>query len=166
MTWGEDYAASQSALARGLAVVALAGKTRLGVPPETARDHARRVAEQFPPGPARCAGWLHDVVEDTNVTSGDLLDAGVDELVVHAVMLLTHSGDGITLDEYLDYVRRIVEHASRTEAGRVALDVKCADVSDNIVGLSRLDAGGYTRLAERLRERYFKAAAELAKGRP
>ena len=77
-------------------------------------------------------------------------------------MLLTHEGDGITLEAYLDYIARIVEHAGCTEAGRVALDVKCADVSDNIVGLGRLEAGGYTRLAARLRERYFKAAKELA----
>ena len=69
------------------------------------------------------AGLLHDVVEDTNWTFDDLLNAGIKPEVVDALRLLTHSEDV----PYLDYVRSIAE--SRNP---IAINVKCNDLEHNL----------------------------------
>ena len=42
------------------------------------------------------AGLLHDVVEDAEYTFEDLLKKGVDETIVDALRLLTHTPDFVT----------------------------------------------------------------------
>ena len=69
------------------------------------------------------AGLLHDVVEDTDWTFDDLLQAGISPEVVDALRLLTHSKD----EPYLEYVRRIA--ASRN---RIAINVKSNDLEHNL----------------------------------
>ena len=49
------------------------------------------------------AAWLHDILEDTKATPGDLLNAGVPSEVVDAVMVLTR-GRGVP---YRDYIARV-----------------------------------------------------------
>ena len=61
------------------------------------------------------AGLLHDVVEDTDFTFEDLLDRGVDEPIVEALRLLTHSKDM----PYEDYVQRIAQSGNE-----IAIHVK------------------------------------------
>jgi (p)ppGpp synthase/HD superfamily hydrolase len=56
----------------------------------------------------QATGWLHDTIEDTDVTAGYLLSEGIPTEVVHAVNLLTkqpdvdHAAylDGIITDKY------------------------------------------------------------------
>lgn len=69
------------------------------------------------------AGLLHDVVEDTDWTFDDLLQAGISPEVVDALRLLTHSKD----EPYLDYVRRIAESRNR-----IAINVKSNDLDHNL----------------------------------
>lgn len=69
------------------------------------------------------AGLLHDVVEDTDWTFDDLLQAGISAKVVDVLRMLTHSKDV----PYLDYVRRIA--ASRN---RIAINVKSNDLDHNL----------------------------------
>ena len=69
------------------------------------------------------AGFLHDVVEDTDITLDDLRAEGVEEDVLAAVDLLTHR-EGIS---YEDYVKNIV--ASGNE---IAIHVKLNDLRQNI----------------------------------
>lgn len=69
------------------------------------------------------AGLLHDVVEDTDWTFDDLLEAGIEREVVDALRMLTHSMDV----PYLDYVRGIAE--SRNP---IAINVKCNDLEHNL----------------------------------
>lgn len=66
--------------------------------------------------------WLHDLVEDTDVTGGDLFDMGYSETVVEAVLLLTKP-DELTYREYID---RLCESGNRR-----AILVKLADNADN-----------------------------------
>ena len=69
------------------------------------------------------AGLLHDVVEDTDYTFEDLLDAGISQKVVDALRLLTHSKDV----PYLEYVQCIAD--SRNP---IAINVKCNDLDHNL----------------------------------
>lgn len=69
------------------------------------------------------AGFLHDVVEDTDLTLEDLRSQGVEEDVLTAVDLLTHR-EGIS---YEDYVRNIVASGNET-----AIHVKLNDLRQNI----------------------------------
>ena len=69
------------------------------------------------------AGVLHDVVEDTEWTFEDLLEAGIEPEVVDALRLLTHSKDV----PYFDYVQRIADSHNP-----IAINVKCNDLEHNL----------------------------------
>lgn len=71
----------------------------------------------------RMAGFLHDVVEDTDWTFDRLLEAGIPVGVVNALRLLTHS-KGET--SYMDYVQGIIDSGNP-----VALMVKLHDLQHN-----------------------------------
>ncbi|MBR5730092.1 MAG: hypothetical protein IKX61_07825 [Prevotella sp.] len=83
------------------------------------------------------AGFLHDVVEDTDMTFEDLLQLGVDEIIVDALRLLTHAED-ITYEEY---VKRIA-----TSGNDIAIHVKYNDLCHN---LKRGRAGGHTKQVQK-----------------
>lgn len=82
----------------------------------------------------QCAGFLHDVVEDTDYTFDDLLRLGVAPDIVDALRLLTHD----KADAYPDYVRRIAESGNQ-----LAIAVKLNDLHHN---LERGRRNGYQRL--------------------
>ena len=110
-------------------------------------DHPARVAEAFDwldEPVAHCAAWLHDVVEDSDITAKDLLSAGILPEIVEVVELLTRR------DEVADkaYYERIRMHP-------IALAVKFADLADNEADwrLRKLDSA----TQERLSQKYFKA---------
>ncbi|MBO7660782.1 MAG: hypothetical protein J6S65_04530, partial [Bacteroidaceae bacterium] len=79
------------------------------------------------------AGFLHDVVEDTELTFEDLTARGVDEVIVEALRLLTHE-KGM---DYYEYVQRIIDSGNE-----VAIHVKQADLTHN---LKRGRAGGHAK---------------------
>lgn len=66
-------------------------------------------------------GWLHDVVEDTNYTLGDLLDLGFGYDVVEAVDAITRRDD----EDYREYILRVKENV-------IARQVKMADIGHNL----------------------------------
>lgn len=70
----------------------------------------------------RMAGFLHDVIEDSDFTAQDLLNAGIPEAVVKAVQLLTHDKS----QPYFEYVQQIID--SRNP---IALRVKYNDLTHN-----------------------------------
>lgn len=88
--------------------------------------HPLHVAESMTSEAACCAALLHDVIEDTALTSDDLRAAGMPVSVLAAVLLLTRSEDA----DYLDYVRALAQNP-------VAREVKLADLRHNM-DLSRL----------------------------
>ena len=92
-------------------------------------------------------GFLHDVVEDSDLTMDELRGRGVDEDVLAALRLLTHAK---TEDEdYFDYVRRIAVSGNTT-----AIRVKMNDLRHNLERGLRTYAqaveDGDTEKAERL----------------
>jgi (p)ppGpp synthase/HD superfamily hydrolase len=93
------------------------------------------------------ASVLHDVVEDTDLTLDDLVDAGYAADVVAAVECLTRRDD----EAYGDYIDRVARND-------VARRVKISDLDDNLANSRQLPdsstnrerIGRYTRALDRL----------------
>ncbi|MGP9587215.1 HD domain-containing protein [Micrococcaceae sp. AOP34-BR2-30] len=69
---------------------------------------------------AVAAAWLHDVIEDADITAAELRDAGIPVPVIEAVEAVTkHSEE--SLEDY----------CARVRANPLALRVKLADLEDN-----------------------------------
>lgn len=64
---------------------------------------------------------LHDVIEDSDITAQDLMDAGIPADVVEAVQMLTKQ-DG---ESYMAFIDRV-------KLNPLAAKVKKADIEDNI----------------------------------
>ena len=94
---------------------------------------------------AKIVAVLHDVVEDTALTLGDLEAEGFAPDVLEAVALLTHDK---SLD-YEAYLRRVAMHP-------IARTVKLADLRDN------LDATRLPEITPRDAERMAKYRAAVA----
>jgi len=142
---------SQIDIARAIATIAHRGQVDKAGNPYI--DHPRRVArlvEQHSENTI-AAAWLHDVLEDTDVTAEDLLAAGVHPEIVGNVELLTRRKD-IRPDEY---------YADITQS-YAAKRVKLADIADNtdLSRLALLDDATVVRLTRK----YAKAKLLLGVG--
>ena len=122
--------------------------------------HPDRVSAGCASAEAKIAGWLHDLIEDTETTADELLELGFPPAVVQAVELDTRL-DG---EDYMAYIRRILaacdaDDRQTRQAGRIAREVKMADLRDNM-DLGRLRV---IREADRRRvTKYHRAYALLA----
>ena len=107
--------------ARLIATEAHAGQFRRdGVTPYI--EHPAAVASRAPQTPESLAvAWLHDVLEDTDVSRDDLRRRGIPEPVVAAVEALTKQRD-------LSYA----ENLDRVAANDLARGVKIADMLSNL----------------------------------
>lgn len=137
-------------LAQGIAAVAHRGQVdKVGEP---YIEHPRRVAERVAAAggsaEAVATAWLHDVLEDCDVTGDDLLHAGMPEAVVAAVRALTHF-----------HCERLDEYAARINADPIALQVKRADLADNTDPARSAMLPAKTR--ERLAAKYALMASYL-----
>ena len=138
----------QVARAQTIAVIAHRGQAdKLGV---DYIQHPAAVARRFDPLTQTlecCAAWLHDVIEDTDITADELAKAGVHPEVIDVVLLLTRrDGQG---DEYYE---RIADHDA-------ALAVKLADLGHNTAPDRVAQLAPETRA--KLKEKYDRAYALL-----
>jgi (p)ppGpp synthase/HD superfamily hydrolase len=103
--------------------------------------HPARVAAGFTNEAMACVAWLHDVVEDTDVTLEDIRLAGFGIVICDALRLMTHDKSL----PYMDYVRRLAKNP-------IAKAVKLADLRDNmdVSRLSVVDDAAKKRLAKYL----------------
>lgn len=85
----------------------------------------------------KCVGFLHDVIEDTDITAEYMLVMGVNPKYVDACRLLTHD----KRIPYLDYVRAIKESGNE-----LAIAVKLNDLKHN---LKRGKEFGYDHLVKK-----------------
>lgn len=80
-----------------------------------------------------CVGFLHDTIEDTDVTAESLLAAGVDKEIVDAVCMLTHDKS----IPYMAYIQSLIDSDNR-----LAISVKYHDLYHNY---ERADAYGFKK---------------------
>lgn len=105
------------------------------------------------PAPVVAAGWLHDIIEDTDVTAEDLLTTGFPWLTVQLVGALTYGmGDG----SYDSYIFRLSNPAGYSSKAfhRQLLTIKLADLFVNIIN-------GH-KGSKSLLDRYISAATKLS----
>lgn len=143
----DDYPIAQVARASAIATIAHRGAVDKGGAPYI--EHPSAVAALFDREHEWLeisVAWLHDVIEDTDITADDLLAAGVASAVVEAVELLTRTG------------KPDAEYYAAIRENPVARAVKLADLTHNTnpIRLAKLDPA--TR--DRLTAKY--AAAEEA----
>lgn len=110
--------------------------------------HPLRVALRLDDDRARLAAVLHDILEDTDVTSSELRGRGVPEDVLHAIEALTRRLG----EDYMAFIERLL-------VDPIARAVKIADLRDNL-DPARL-AGLADEERQRLRAKYQPALARL-----
>ena len=98
-------------------------------------EHPKRIASHFSTEESQIVAWLHDVLEDSDLTGYDLEDKGIDMELVGVVYILTKKDES-----YLEYILRIKED-------KFATKIKIVDLKDN---LEKLPNGS-------LREKYLMA---------
>jgi (p)ppGpp synthase/HD superfamily hydrolase len=69
-----------------------------------------------------CVGFLHDTIEDTDMTYDKLIELGVDKDIADAVLLLTHDKE----DDYFDYIQKIIDSKNM-----LAIQTKLNDLHHN-----------------------------------
>lgn len=89
--------------------------------------HPFHLAEQMKDEDTTIVALLHDVIEDTDYTFGDLKAIGFDDVIIDALKLMTH-------DESVPYM----EYVAEIKTNPIAREVKLADLQHNS-DLSRLD---------------------------
>lgn len=132
------------ARAQTIAYMAHRGQTdKAGEPYIT---HPERVVESLRPyyrtqPDVLAMAWLHDVLEDTNLASKDLVDMGIPHVVVGGVVALTRT-KGVPSAAYYEGIR---------QAGRNVVAVKLADIADNSdpERLAKLDDETIVRLVKK-----------------
>lgn len=100
--------------------------------------HLERVASVFTKPEFKAAAWLHDIIEDTDITIRDLVKLGFPKTVVCAIAFLTHK----ETTSYAAYIMTIASDIDTDDkdlyAGqRIAKAVKMADLRDNLSSLPR-----------------------------
>ena len=118
-----------------IALQAYAGKTD-----KAGREyilHPLRVMAKMKTDMERSAALLHDVLEDSDITSKQLLAEGIPAEVVEAIQYLSKNEN----EDYQDFV-------ARAKKNKIAARVKIADIEDNIdvLRLSSLDEYDLARI--------------------
>ena len=83
--------------------------------------HPLRIMEKMSTDIEKSAAILHDVIEDSDLTADDLINAGIPAAGVEAVTALTKE-DG---EDYDDFIQRV-------KLNDLARKIKIADIEDNI----------------------------------
>ena len=90
-------------------------------------EHPRRVANKFIGAPNlnyQIVAWLHDTLEDTDLTIEDLLNKGISNTCLLALIAITHRDN----EPYAIYIERVGNNT-------IAREVKVEDIKDNLNGL-------------------------------
>lgn len=111
-------------------------------------QHVERVVAGVESDKAKAVAWLHDVLEDSDVTCCDLARSGIADDVIRAVKTLTRD----SADTYSSYIALVQDSHDP-----LAIGVKLADLHDHLTNPG---------CPERLRPRYESAQRDLVAHMP
>jgi len=111
--------------------------------------HPIRVMMKMKTEEEKIAAILHDTIEDSDLSVGDLQKAGFSNDIIEAVKLLTRD-EAIPYDDYITGI----------ETNKLALKIKIADLEDNmnILRLNAIDDKAVKRITK-----YFNNYNKLIK---
>lgn len=110
--------------AQSIAKIAHAGQFDKGGHPYM--EHIEAVVAGVNGPKAKIAAYLHDVLEDTEITAEDLKSEGFTDEIIEAVKALTRNND----ETYEEFIKR-------AGCNPIAREVKLADLANNM-NLSRI----------------------------
>ncbi len=87
------------------------------------KDHLMYVMNHVDTTEEKVVGLLHDIIEDTQVTEGQLLQCGIPQKLIDCIMILTKRPD----ETYNKYIKRIIKSKNQ-----IAINVKLADLENNM----------------------------------
>ncbi len=105
--------------ALSIATVAHEGQVDKGGAPYI--SHPVRVASRCSNTDEKIVAYLHDVIEDTNVTTDELLSQGFPERIIEAILSVTRKKE----ESYEDFIKRC-------GANKIGRQVKIHDLEDNM----------------------------------
>ncbi len=117
-------------------------------------DHLYEVSNNVASEDGKIVGLLHDVLEDTETTSEDLLEMGYSEFIVSTIEILTRGAK----EDYDDYIEKIIKSNNK-----IALEVKLADLKHNM-DISRIKnptPKDLERVEKRDRKAFIKISNKL-----
>jgi hypothetical protein len=122
-------------------------------------DHVERVARGVP-ADARAVAYVHDVLERSTWTVGDLRAHGLTEAELRVLKLLSRGPD----ESYEAHVMRIA--SARGPSGQMARAIKLADLDDHLA--RRIVAGSpdYTWARAQIAAVVIREHSAAATGRP
>ena len=89
-------------------------------------EHLKRMVDKFSTPESKIVAWLHDVLEDSELTPEDLIRKGIPNQLVESINTLTRKRD----EGYLNYIIGIRNfHQAKI--------IKIADLKDNLKDLPR-----------------------------
>ena len=107
-------------------------------------NHPKTVASMCDSIEAKIVGWLHDVIEDTDVTLEDLKLIGFPDNILEAIKCVTKQ-EGYNIEEY--YLR--------IKNNELAKEVKLADLTHNL-DLSRIPEDASSELKNKMKCKHKK----------
>ena len=110
-------------------------------------EHPRTVSSFCNSIEGKIVGWLHDVIEDTDVTIEDLRSQGFDEFLLEALDCVTKPETGYDEDAYYERIKK----------NALAKEVKLADLKHNS-DMSRMPGG----LSEQQYQKWIKRKEKYA----
>jgi len=108
------------------------------------RYHLTDVVKKLANPKEKIVGWLHDILEDTEMTVEKLREEGFPEDIIGAIVAVTKKPG----ENYIAFVKRAAAH------GKLAKAVKHADIEDH---LDRQDRKRDFSSKASLKKRYIKA---------
>jgi len=114
-------------------------------------NHPRTVSSYCNSIEGKIVGWLHDVVEDTDVTIADLRAQGFDEFLLEALDCVTKPKNGYNEDMYYERIKK----------NALAKEVKLADLKHNS-DISRMPGGLSDEQYKKWLDRKEKYAGHIA----
>ena len=109
-------------------------------------NHPRTVSSMCNSEAAKIVGWLHDVVEDTEVTFEDLIEKGFSDEIIEALRCITKE-EGYEISEYYTKIKRNI----------IAREVKLADLTHNS-DFSRIPENAPAELKSKMKIKHQKYA--------